>query len=143
MKSVHRNRLVYTVLGALVIISGLAVRSPALDIPPFFAKYAGDALWAVLVFLGFGWLFRSRPTWQVTLMAIVFSCTIEFSQLYHGKWIDRVRQTLFGRLVLGSDFAWFDMAAYLAGILPTALAENAAASLVGVKQSKPVEHRGV
>jgi hypothetical protein len=42
------------------------------------------------------------------------SCTIEFSQLYHAPWIDRVRQTVFGRLVLGSDFAWLDMGAYLA-----------------------------
>jgi hypothetical protein len=143
MKSPHRNRLVYAVLGGLVIASGLAARSPALDLMPLFAKVAGDALWAVLVFLGFGWLFRSRPTWQVTLMAIVFSCTIEFTQLYHEPWIDRVRQTLFGRLVLGSEFAWLDMIYYLAGILPAALAEYAATRLFGVKQSKPAEHDGV
>ncbi len=130
-------------LGGLVIVSGQAVRSPVLDLPPFFAKYAGDALWAVLVFLGFGWLFRSRPTWQVTVLAIVFSCTIEFTQLYHEPWIDRIRETLFGRLALGSDFAWFDMVAYLAGIMPAALAEHLVARLTGPKQAKPAEHRGV
>jgi Protein of unknown function (DUF2809) len=143
MKSLRRNRLVYALLAALVIASGLAARSPAFDLPPLFAKIAGDALWAVLVFLGFGWLFRSRPTWQVMLMATVFSCTIEFTQLYHGPWIDQVRQTLFGRLALGSEFAWLDMAYYFAGILPAALAELVAASLLGVKQSKPPELGGV
>jgi hypothetical protein len=143
MNSPHRNRLVYAVLGGLVIVSGLAVRSPALDLPPFFAKYGGDALWAVLVFLGFGWLFQSWRTWKVTILAIVFSCTIEFTQLYHEPWIDRIRETLFGRLVLGSDFAWFDMAAYLAGIMPAALAECLVMRLAGAKQAKPAAHRGV
>jgi hypothetical protein len=143
MKSVQRNRLVHAVLGALVIASGLAVRSPALDLPPLFAKVAGDALWAMLVFIGFGWLFRSRPTWQITLMTTVFSCTIEFTQIYHAPWIDRVRQTLFGRLVLGSEFAWLDMAYYLAGILPAALAEHAGVSLFAAKHSKPGGQSGV
>lgn len=49
-------------------------------------------------------------------MALVFSWSIEFLQLYHAPWIDSIRSTLMGRLVLGSTFNSPDLIAYLVGI---------------------------
>jgi len=41
---------------------------------------------------------------------------VEFSQLYQAPWIDMVRSTLPGRLILGSTFNWPDLPAYTLGV---------------------------
>ena len=38
------------------------------------------------------------------------------SQLYHAPWIDAIRDTLPGALVLGYGFLWSDLACYAAGV---------------------------
>jgi hypothetical protein len=111
-----RHRGLYVVLIVIVICSGLASRSDALGLPPFFAKYAGDALWALMVFLGIGFVLAARGTAIVAALAVAVSCADEFSQLYHAPWIDTVRRTTLGHLVLGDTFTWADIAAYLVGI---------------------------
>ncbi|MCE9545238.1 MAG: DUF2809 domain-containing protein [Planctomycetia bacterium] len=112
----HRNRAVYVFCAAAVIALGLAVRTPAFIAPGFFSKYAGDALWAVLIFLGVGLL---RPRWSTLLacgVAAELCVTVEVSQLYRAPWIDAIRQTRLGKLTLGDTFGWGDIGAYLAGI---------------------------
>jgi len=41
---------------------------------------------------------------------------VELSQLYQGDWINGVRGTLPGRLILGQGFLWSDLIAYAVGI---------------------------
>jgi hypothetical protein len=111
-----RRRALYLVWLALVIFAGLASRSKMLAFPPFFAKYAGDALWAMMVFVGIAVVLRRRSTLAVMACAAALSCTVECSQLYHAPWIDSVRRTTIRHLVLGDTFAWGDIAAYFVGI---------------------------
>ena len=111
-----RRRWLYVVGIALVICAGLAARSKAVGLPPFVAKYAGDALWALMVFLGLGFLLPRRSTTTIMALAAAVSVAVEFSQLYHAPWIDAIRRTWPGRLALGETFAWPDIAAYLIGI---------------------------
>ena len=40
----------------------------------------------------------------------------ETSQLYHAPWIDRIRATTLGGLVLGFGFLWSDIACYTVGV---------------------------
>src|SRR5262245_22673855 len=122
-----RRRLVYVLFGAVVVGLGLGSRWEALGLPPFVAKYAGDALWALLVFLGFGFLFTAQATWRVALLALAFSFAVEFSQLYHAPWIDHLCSYRLGSLVLGDTFGWGDLAAYTVGVASGAAAEWAAA----------------
>jgi hypothetical protein len=95
----------------------LASRAEALALPAFVAKYAGDALWALLIFLGVAFWLPARRTATVAGLAVVVCCAVEFSQRYHAAWIDAVRRTWFGRVALGDTFAWGDIAAYLVGIV--------------------------
>jgi hypothetical protein len=120
----HRARWLYAFWMVLVMASGLLWRSRYLLLPPFVAKYGGDALWALLVYLGFGFLFRQLSTWRLALIALSFSWAVEFSQLYHAHWIDVIRDTRLGTLVLGSTFNWTDLAAYATGIAIGALVET-------------------
>jgi hypothetical protein len=69
-----------------------------------------------MVFMGFGFLFPRASTLNVSLLALTFSWGVEFSQLYQAPWIDALRATLPGRLVLGSTFNWPDLPAYATGM---------------------------
>ena len=111
-----RSRPAYALLIALVVLAGLATRSPlGSHLPPFLSTYAGDTLWALMVFLILGFLFPKARTGTIALATIAFSFSIEFSQLYQANWINAVRHTRIGALVLGFGFLWSDLLCYTAG----------------------------
>ena len=95
-----RNRVLYAGLVLAVIAVGLLWRSSFMPLPQWLSNNGGDALWALMVFVGFGFLMPRASTLMVALLALTFAWSIEFSQLYHAPWIDAVRATLPGRLVL-------------------------------------------
>lgn len=69
-----------------------------------------------MVFFGFGFWFIRWSTNRVALTALLFSYAIEISQIYHAPWIDAVRHTRPGGLVLGYVFLWSDIACYTVGV---------------------------
>ena len=115
-KSSARARIGY-LLGAAVIMGlGLAWRLPAVPFSYPVKKYGADALWAWLVYLLIRFL---QPAWTIgssACIALAFAAFIEFSQIYHAPWIDAIRATHLGALVLGSVFNWTDIPAYALGI---------------------------
>ncbi len=121
---VPRNRPIYALAAALVIGAGLLWRSGRFPLPGFVAKYGGDALWALVVFLCLGIALPRRSTVGTALVAVGFAWSVEFLQLYHAPWIDGIRSTRLGRLVLGSTFNVPDLLAYAGGIALGAVAER-------------------
>jgi hypothetical protein len=99
------------------MLLGLASRRYGYWLPWWAAAYAGDALWALLVF----WLVGlGRPRWRsrgVASAAWCFAIAIEISQLYHAPWLDALRHTTLGSLVLGQGFLWSDIGCYTVGVL--------------------------
>lgn len=71
-------------------------------------------------------LWRRASTRSVALGAGLFALAIEVSQLHHAPWIDALRATRPGGLVLGYDFVWSDLLCYATGIAFGALADAAA-----------------
>ncbi|MBL8211753.1 MAG: DUF2809 domain-containing protein [Bryobacterales bacterium] len=57
------------------------------------------------------------PPTLSALAALTFTCTVEFLQLWHPPFLEAARQTLPGRLVLGTTFHWSDFPPYVAGTL--------------------------
>ncbi|EML9730838.1 TPA: DUF2809 domain-containing protein [Bacillus cereus] len=106
-----RNRVVYALFTIVVIILGLSSRKFAFALPHLLNDYLGDALWALMIFTGFGFLFPKTETKK-----LAFINGIEASQLYHAEWIDSIRATTFGGLVLGYGFLWSDVVAYTIGV---------------------------
>ena len=84
--------------------------------PEFLAAYAGDTLWALTAFLGIGMLFPRWSTLRVCLAALLFAFSIEVSQLSHSAWLDQIRHTTIGGLILGYGFLWSDLLCYCVGI---------------------------
>jgi hypothetical protein len=125
----RRNRLVYLLLAVLVMVGGLLWRSRFVSLPPFLTKYGGDALWALLVFVGFGILFPRISTLRLASISLGFAWLVEFSQLYHAPWIDAIRSLRIGRLVIGSTFNWPDLPAYLVGVVLGVMVERACSKM--------------
>ena len=100
----------------VVMLLGLASRQPGLPVPPFMAAYAGDTLWALLVFLLVGVLWPQGSLAHRAGAAGLFAAATEISQLYHAAWIDALRATTLGGLVLGYTFVGTDLVCYGVGI---------------------------
>ncbi|MGH1041057.1 hypothetical protein COM23_21885 [Bacillus wiedmannii] len=111
-----RNRLLYALFTIVIIILGLSSRKLAFALPHLLNAYLGDALWALMIFTGFGFLFPKIDTKKVAFISLLFCYGIEVSQLYHAEWIDSIRATTLGGLVLGYGFLWSDLVAYTIGV---------------------------
>ncbi|MBU3218288.1 DUF2809 domain-containing protein [Clostridium estertheticum] len=112
-----RDRLLYAGMTIIVISLGLYSRRMANVIPNYMNLYLGDALWALMVFIALGFVFREMKTKVVAIIGISFCYLIEISQLYHASFIDNIRETTLGGLVLGYVFSWSDFLGYAIGIL--------------------------
>lgn len=120
-----RNRGIYFILILVTMVLGISSRKFGAYLPEFLSTYAGDTLWALMVFWGFGFLSARTSTVKIMLAALAFSYMIEFSQLYQADWINNLRHTTLGGLVLGFGFLWSDLVCYTVGILAGAGSENA------------------
>lgn len=119
-----RNRKLYFISGIVVVIIGLASRKVSSHLPLLLSKYPGDALWALMVFIVVGFLFANITTKKAAIISLLFSFLIETSQLYHAPWIDTIRHTILGALILGSGFSWYDICCYVVGVLIGVLFEK-------------------
>lgn len=124
MQGRHRRPMLWMALMLLTVLLGIGSRRFGALLPPFVTAYAGDTLWATFVFLGFGLVLPRTGTRRVAVLALVCSLLIELSQLYHARWIDTLRHTTLGGLVLGYGFLWSDLVCYAVGVGLGALIER-------------------
>jgi len=119
------KRVIYLLITVIIIFLGLASRKLGEYLPGFVAEYAGDTLWAAMVYYGLRFLFPATNILKTMIFALLFSYAIEISQLYQAEWINNIRNTTIGALVLGHGFLWSDLVCYTAGIGISAIADFA------------------
>jgi len=95
---------------------GLLSRSNIMALPAFVVAYAGDTLWALMVYWGMRLLAPQQSVIRSATWAVLFSFSVECSQLYHAPWIDDIRATTLGGLVLGYGFLVADLVCYVVGV---------------------------
>jgi len=110
-----RKRGISAALIALVIATGLLSRHWRAYMPHEVNLVLGDALWALMVYLMVRFALIGKSIRTVFLISLAFCYAIELSQLYHSAFIDGIRSTTLGGLVLGYGFLWSDLLAYLMG----------------------------
>ncbi|MBI4645558.1 MAG: DUF2809 domain-containing protein [Bacteroidia bacterium] len=116
--------IIYLLLAVLTGAIGIASRKFGDYIPDFFAKYTGDTPWACA---GYFFLRMLFPNWKKiysALTAFIISVVVECSQLFHPLWLDKVRNTIIGALLLGFGFKWSDFICYISGIILGILIEK-------------------
>jgi anaerobic C4-dicarboxylate transporter len=111
-----RRRCIYALLIVALPALGIATRAYADALPVFVARYAPDTLWALLVFTIIALVAARLPTVRIALLALATAFLIETSQLYHASWIDDIRTTRIGGLILGFGFLWSDLLCYAVGV---------------------------
>ena len=111
-----RSRLVCAAALAAVVAAGLASRVFGHHLPWVVATYAGDTLYATMALVGLALLAPRASTSGLAAWALGWSVAVEISQLYRAPWLDAIRRTLPGALVLGYGFLWSDLACYAAGV---------------------------
>lgn len=109
-----RWRLAFLIVATIAL--GLASRVWRKHLPPMVGDYAGDTLYALMLFWMAGFLFPSLSTRRVIARAFMVCVLIEVSQLYQADWINAIRHTRVGGLVLGFGFLWSDLICYAAGV---------------------------
>lgn len=113
---IRGKSLLYLMCAFIVMALGLASRRYSAWLPTLLSEYAGDTLWALLVFLGISAL---RPDARLPLRgaaALGIAFLVELSQLYHAPWIDGLRATKIGGLIMGFGFLWTDLVCYAVGV---------------------------
>ena len=81
---------------------------------------AGDILYAAFWFFVALLVWPRASLWKAGAAVFLYCTTVEFSQLLHTPWLDGLRRTLPGRLLLGSEFDWSDIGCYAVGIVVAA-----------------------
>jgi hypothetical protein len=99
--------LIIVPLGYVVRFHGAAPES-LIDL---FGSVAYEIFWILLVALLFP---KASPLWTAVGVCLA-TCVIEFLQLWHPPFLEAMRATLPGRLVLGNNFAWSDFFSYFIG----------------------------
>lgn len=125
INSQYRNmRIAYVITIIITIFLGLASRKWSLFLPLFVAQNSGDVLWAIMVYFGFRFLLIRKSTFIAILLSFLFSFSIEFSQLYQEDWINQIRATTLGALILGKGFLTEDLIRYTTGIVIAAVLDK-------------------
>lgn len=114
-----KRRFPYILLVLCVQVAGLLSRQLH-----FVPDGTGDMLYALMMFFIVRVIWLRWGPWKTGLVALGICYAIECSQLYHAEWIDALRATLPGRLVLGQGFLWSDLFAYFLGALLGAIGDR-------------------
>ncbi|MEO5567678.1 MAG: GNAT family N-acetyltransferase [Gemmatimonadaceae bacterium] len=114
-------------LGLLVatVAIGIATRRYPTAFPSLIARYGGDALWAGMVFWVIVLVRPAVATRHAAIIALAIAFSVELSQLYQVPWIDAVRASTIGSLVLGHGFLWTDLVCYSVGVTLMAALDGA------------------
>lgn len=136
----RRPRALYAALVGATVLAGLASRRYASALPAAVGLYAGDALWAAMVYLLLATVWVAAPVRRLAAAALAFAFAIETSQLYHAPWIDALRATRPGALVLGFGFLWSDLVCYAVGVAFAAALDAAILRRVDARSLRPGRH---
>lgn len=112
-----KKRVLYFLFCIFFLWLALATRKYTNFFNSFIIEFGGDIFWAT----GFMFLLRSILL-RINLQKLSIYCYIlgvanEFLQLYQAPWIQNIRATYIGGLLLGVGFVPSDLVCYLVGTL--------------------------
>jgi len=119
-----RPKLIYFCVVIFTIGCGLIARAQQDWFPGWVNLWLGDALYAFMMYYIVA-IFLTDKSFKLRLItALVICYCIELSQLLQADWINTIRHTMPGRLILGQGFLWSDLFAYTAGVAAAFYLDN-------------------
>jgi hypothetical protein len=86
-------------------------------LPSMLQDAAGGAAYVIFWILILAAGKPNIPARRATALVLVGTCALEVLQLWHPAWLEAIRRTLPGRLLLGTTFEWLDFPPYFVGAL--------------------------
>ena len=111
------GRIQYVIIVVVIVALGLLSRKFSYWFSETINLYLGDILWALMIYFIIRFFFPHLSIRKVALMSLAFCFIIEISQLYQTPWINTLRKTTLGGLILGFGFLWSDVLAYSLGVV--------------------------
>lgn len=112
----NKPHVVYFIFVLVTIAFGLFSRTTY--IPEWIYPYLGDVLYALMFYWVVAMFFPKQKPLNLMGLSVGICFLIEVSQLYQANWINEIRYTRLGGLVLGFGFLWSDLLSYsLGGII--------------------------
>lgn len=108
----YRFALLLTI--ALIIPLGYFVRFSLL-FPDGFSDVFGSIAYQILFIALVQFCFPQTSIVKTAIAVFIFSCAIEVLQLWEPPFLQAIRATLPGRLILGNTFLWSDFPPYAIG----------------------------
>jgi hypothetical protein len=96
-------------------ILGILSRKFPECLPSFIVRFAGDTLWAFALYYLLRLIFPQKKVAWNFLVCLSLSFFVEISQLYQANWMNVIRNTWMGALILGNSFLWTDLICYCTG----------------------------
>jgi glycopeptide antibiotics resistance protein len=110
----YRQRLVFLVNILAIVPLGYAIRFSHI-LPEYFHDAGGSIAYQILLMLLVLFIYPPANLRLTAIWACGVSCAIELLQLYQPPWLQAIRATWAGRLILGTTFLWSDFPAYFVG----------------------------
>ena len=109
-----RDRARLFAIAAFVLVLGYWLRfyGPA---PLMLQDMAGGTAYVLFWILILTALKPNFAALRLTALVLLTTCVLEVLQLWHPAWLEAIRRTLPGRLLLGTTFEWLDFPPYFAG----------------------------
>lgn len=120
----RRHARIYVLIMLVITALGLPARMIQDQLPRWYVQYFGDYLWAMLLFFVFALILQKTSTLKVATVTLLFTYSIEVSQLFHPQWLEALRSIKVFALILGYGFLWSDLVAYTLGISTGVLVEG-------------------
>lgn len=114
-RSAPGRRWFYLAVAGVVLVIGYLSRQWSVK-GSLVHDYAGDAVWAAMIYFGFRFLLAGEARKPALGAALATTYLIEISQLVQADWLNALRHTRLGRLILGFVFLWSDLVMYAVGV---------------------------
>ena len=121
-----RRRFTCLAILLLLIPLGCLCRFVPMGLPPLIVKYGGSFLWAAAVYWFVALLLARQRPLSLALIALIIATVIEFLKRVPSPQLDIIRDTTFGKLILGRHFSYMDIAVYWFAILCAVWIDRAA-----------------
>ncbi len=109
-----RRRVVPLTAAVITVGLGYWLRFHA-PVPGWLRDASGGVAYVVFWMLVVAATKPMIPAFRLAAAVLAITCGVEFLQLWHPAWLEAIRQTLAGRLILGTTFDWLDFPPYAVG----------------------------
>lgn len=112
-----KTNIIKIILLVLLIIVGVSTKFYHGVASEFVNNHLGGIIYVIFWILFFSTILPKQKPFKITLWVFMITCVIEFTQLYHPIYLEKLREYFVFRAFFGNSFNPFDILFYLVGAL--------------------------